>query len=331
VSVVITAFNTGRYLPDTLDSVFAQTYPTYEIIVVDDGSTDDTRSRAQAYGARITLLEREHEGLGPARNAGLARASGDFVAFLDSDDLWDPDWLRVQLDVARRHPESGLIVCDAVEFEGETVTIPHLYPPSILSRFDGTDRGEFTTWLYRDLFVGNPIGCPAQALLPRHVVDAVGTVCITPNGAQDYDYYVRIARTYPVTFHAASLARWRFRPGSMSGSREGRGLRWAANAVVVLEREERACAAADRAALRAAMVKRARDGVASACRARAERGSRPDRDDLATISRIVPRVPTVVAARLAFALPTPVDRLLLRGARSGRAMMRAMRQRGAGA
>ncbi len=100
VSVVITTYNTGRYLPETLESVFAQSYPAAEVIVVDDGSTDDSVDRARAFGDRVQSIPRPHEGLGPARNAGIAASTGDHLAFLDSDDLWDPDTLRVQVDVA---------------------------------------------------------------------------------------------------------------------------------------------------------------------------------------------------------------------------------------
>ena len=124
VSVVITTFNTAAYLPETLDSVLAQSHPHVETIVVDDGSTDDTVDRARAYGDRITLVERRHEGLGPARNVGLERRVGDFIAFLDSDDVWEPHALATQLAVARACPDSGLIVSDGVEFSGDVVLRP---------------------------------------------------------------------------------------------------------------------------------------------------------------------------------------------------------------
>ena len=161
---------------------------------------------AGEYRSRITLLERSHEGIGPARNAGLALARGAFVAFLDSDDLWDPDTLRIQVDVARRHPETGMVVCDGVRFDGDTVTAQQLYAPWVGSRLDAAPDAEFTAWVYRDLLGWSPINCPAQTLVPRHVIDTIGSVCVTPNGPQDYDYYLRIARNYPVTFHAANLA-----------------------------------------------------------------------------------------------------------------------------
>jgi glycosyltransferase involved in cell wall biosynthesis len=322
VSVVITAYNTGRYLPETLESVFAQTYANYEVIVVDDGSTDDTRARARAYGSRILLLEREHEGLGPARNAGLARATGAYIAFLDSDDLWDPDALRTQVDVARRHPESGLVVCDGVEFEADTVTVPRLYPPWVASRVDAAPDGQITARMYREILSWCPANCPGQTLVPRHVVDTIGDVCITPHGVQDYDYYLRIARAFPVTLHAASLVRWRYRPESMSGPRSERGLRSAAQALRLYERELASCAPDDRAAVRAVIANGARHGLAEASRSRLEYGTIPDPADLATIYRFRPRDPVVIWARVAFALPAPLDRLVLRATRAARRAVR---------
>ena len=323
VSVVIAAFNIGRYLPETLESVFAQSYANYEVIVVNDGSTDDTASQARKHQSRLSVIERPHEGLGPARNAGLAHARGDFVAFLDADDLWDPGTLRTQVEVARQNPDSGLIACDGVEFEDDAVTNPRLCPPAIAARVDATPTACLTDWMYLDVLDDCPISCPAQALIPRRAIERIGPVCLTPNGAQDFDYYLRIARYFPITFHAAPLVRWRFRPESMSGLRETRGLRWAAQALCVYERQLVSCAPADRAAVQDVITRRGRAGIAEAARMRLEAGIAPDPEHLATIYRLLPRDPVVVWARTVFALPAPIDRAALRGSRaSSRAFQR---------
>jgi glycosyltransferase involved in cell wall biosynthesis len=325
VSVVIAAFNMGRYLPETLESVFAQSYANYEVIVVNDGSTDDTVSQAAKHRSRVSLIERPHEGLGPARNAGLARSRGDFVAFLDADDLWDPDALRTQVEVARQNPESGLIACDGVEFEGDAVTNRRLCPLSIAVRVDATSKACLTEWMYRDVLEGCPISCPAQALIPRRTIDRIGPVCLTPNGAQDFDYYLRIARNFPITFHASPLVRWRFRPESMSGLRETRGLRWAAHALCVYERELASCAPADRAAVHDVITRRGRAGIAEAAHTQLEAGIAPDPEHLATIYRFLPRDPVVVWARTVFALPAPIDRAALLGTRAASRAVRRVR------
>jgi hypothetical protein len=324
VSVVITTFNTGRYLPETLASVFAQSYQNVEVIVVDDGSTDDSVERARDHASRLILVERAHEGLGPARNAGLERATGDYIAFLDSDDLWDHDTLSTQVDVALRHPASGLVVSDGVQFEGDRVISSRLFPDEIAARVDAAPDGELSMPLYRELLRGNLICCPAQALIPRAVVETIGAVSDVPVGAQDYDYYVRIAKRFPVTLHRASLARWRFRPDSMSGDLGTRGLHLAALALCLLEHEALVCAPEDRAAVDAAITRTARHACAEAARARLEYGVTPDPTHIATVYRLRPRDPVVIWTRAAFGLPAPLDRSVLAATRGARRTVRAL-------
>ena len=307
MSVVITAYNTAAYLPETLDSVFAQSYPSYEVIVVDDGSTDDTVARAREFGNSIQLILRAHEGLGAARNAGIACATGDYVAFLDSDDLWDVETLRTQLAVASRHPSSGLVVADGVHFGTEQAPYARLHAWSISERIDRAPAGEITDWFYRDFVAGNLVQCPAQTLIPRWAVEAMGPVCLTPNGAQDYDYYLRITRSFRATFHGASLARYRLRSDSMSGTPDQQGLRWTSQSIEVLLRERQEFRDGDTQFLDHAIDAHARRAAGFA-RAAHLRGDRPDPDDLAALYRLNPWDPFVVATRISLALPPWVGR-----------------------
>jgi len=91
VTVVIPTYNYGRYICETVESALGQTYSPVEIIVVDDGSMDDTRERLATYGDRIRYIHQQNRGLSAARNTGIQAARGEFVALLDSDDLWLPD------------------------------------------------------------------------------------------------------------------------------------------------------------------------------------------------------------------------------------------------
>ena len=97
VSCIVPAFNSGRYIGEALDSILGQTWAGIEAIVVDDGSTDDTADVVLRYGDAVTCITRDNGGPAATRNAGLAVASGDFVAFLDADDLWEPDKLERQV------------------------------------------------------------------------------------------------------------------------------------------------------------------------------------------------------------------------------------------
>lgn len=231
VTVVIAAYNASRYLPETLDSVLAQTYPRLEIVVVDDGSTDDTFSRIKPYLSRIRLLRRQHGGLAAARNAGLKITAGDYIAPLDADDLWLPDKISQQVAIARRNPGSGMIVCDGEEF-GHVHSRPYLISGASADALRRASGGVVTRRFHRELIKHPDIRCPAQTLLPRRVVEEVGP--FADFDAQDYDYYLRVSARFPITFHRDSLARWRDHESSMSGPRVLRELAWSRQKLTVL-------------------------------------------------------------------------------------------------
>src|SRR5262249_17267514 len=108
VSCIVPVFNGERYLGETLDSILAQTYRPREIIVVDDGSTDGTAAVVAAYGKRVTSVWQANAGEMAARNRGLTRARGEFIAFLDADDLWHPEKLARQIARFQERPEIDL-------------------------------------------------------------------------------------------------------------------------------------------------------------------------------------------------------------------------------
>lgn len=105
VSVVIPTYNQADLLEETLATVYAQTFTDYDIVVVNDGSTDDTEQRLRKYGDRLRVVTQDNRGIGAARNCGLAEAQGRYVALLDHDDLWRPEKLAVQVEFMKSHPE----------------------------------------------------------------------------------------------------------------------------------------------------------------------------------------------------------------------------------
>lgn len=114
VSVIVPVYNTAPYLERCIDSILAQTYPNWELILVDDGSTDNSKAICERYAksdARIHLLSRENRGLSASRNDGMKMAQGEFISFVDSDDSIAPDTLRAAVDTLSRHPE-----CDQVQY-----------------------------------------------------------------------------------------------------------------------------------------------------------------------------------------------------------------------
>jgi glycosyltransferase involved in cell wall biosynthesis len=116
VSVVVPAYNAGAFLAAALDSVFAQDLPVHEVIVVNDGSTDDTAEVIARYRREIRVLSQANRGAARARNAGLARSTGDLVAFLDADDLWPENSLSSRAAVLAAHPGVGFVFGGVEQF-----------------------------------------------------------------------------------------------------------------------------------------------------------------------------------------------------------------------
>ncbi len=174
--------------------------------------------------------------------------------------------------------------------------------------------------------MGNRVACPAQAFIPRPVYDAVGPVCMSPNGIQDFDYYLRIARSYPITFHRASLVRWRYRPDSQSGDIDERPLRWTSTSTQVLARELAAASPETRAYVRAGYRAHARRS-AGAARDTLLQGGRPEPEYLEILYRSAGWNPVVLATRAILALPPPAARAVTRAARTSKRTVDHVRAR----
>jgi glycosyltransferase involved in cell wall biosynthesis len=113
VSIIIPTYNRAYCIKDAIDSVLGQTFQDYELIIVDDGSTDGTHEVVEAYDDRVRLIRQVNDGASAARNAGIRAAKGEWVAFLDSDDTWESEKLRVQMDDLRVHPRVVAHMVDA--------------------------------------------------------------------------------------------------------------------------------------------------------------------------------------------------------------------------
>lgn len=126
VSVIIPAYNVENSLKNCIDSVLYQSLPAAEIFVINDGSTDDTAKIAQSYGNKIIYLEQPNQGQGAARNAGLEKATGDFIAFLDADDYWLPDFLKTCVDFLNTNLETVAVWTAWINIidEKERVVVP---------------------------------------------------------------------------------------------------------------------------------------------------------------------------------------------------------------
>jgi glycosyltransferase involved in cell wall biosynthesis len=199
ISVIIPAYNYARYLREAIDSVFAQTYPALELIVVDDGSTDDTPDVVAAYGNRIRAIRQQNQGVSAARNSGIAAARGEYVSFLDADDLWHPQKLELQMARFDASPNLGLVYCGAESFnaEGQTMQV-----------WRHGREGRVAVSMLR--FDGGAMAAPGcNIVAPRRVAEEIGGFDTRMTVSEDWDFYYRVAARYEIGFVPEPLVRYR--------------------------------------------------------------------------------------------------------------------------
>lgn len=238
VSVVIPAFNATLYLAAALESVLQQTVQDFEIIVVDDGSTDGTFEVAGDFARRdprIFVIRQENGGIGSARNAALGRARGEWVALLDSDDMWLPHYLEEQLEILRVRPEVDILSANAINVGG--AWDGQAYKP--------TD-GPVVDLSLLDLIRTEDAVC-ILSMFRRRIVRDIGMFDDTMRGSEDYDFWLRAAAVgLRIAFNPRPLAMYRRRADSVSAD-ETRML----DAIVIPLRRIRAVCEDDEAVSRA--------------------------------------------------------------------------------
>jgi glycosyltransferase involved in cell wall biosynthesis len=212
VSLIIATFNHARFLPAAIDSALAQTLAGVEVIVVDDGSTDDTPAVLARYAPRVRVIRQANRGLAAARNAGLAVARSTYVSFLDADDVAMPSKLAEQVALLEASPTVGWTYCDVLI---ETVATGHEMRAS--ERF-GYGGRTLDGWLFPELIHGNFI--PAIApLIRRGALDAAGVFDDRLTALEDWDLWLRLSLVAKARYSPAVLARYRVHPGGMSEDR----------------------------------------------------------------------------------------------------------------
>lgn len=202
VSVIIPAYNAAPFIADTVQSALDQTFPDLEVIVVDDGSTDGTVARLAAFGRRIRVYRQPNGGVARARNAGVALAGGQWLAFLDADDLWLPDKIERQLAAAA----APMIYSDRYNF-GARGDLPELQ-----SLVTPMREGDLFVPLLRE---GNFITL-SSVLIRRVLFETLGGFYTGLNGTEDWDLWIRVAASQPIGLCPAPLVRYRFHPGGLS-------------------------------------------------------------------------------------------------------------------
>jgi glycosyltransferase involved in cell wall biosynthesis len=205
VSVIMCTYNYGRFLGAALDSVLEQTYPDFEVIVVDDDSTDDTPWIMDGYQVdpRVRYERITHRGQAGAKNVGIDLAQAPLIAFLDADDIWLPDKLKRQVALMNANPEVGVIYSPKLLMDEAGRALES--SPQILH------RGQVLPALFRDNFV-----CFSSAVVRRCVLDRVGHFDESLPLAADYDLWLRTALHYPFDFVDCPLVKYRTGHASLS-------------------------------------------------------------------------------------------------------------------
>jgi glycosyltransferase involved in cell wall biosynthesis len=204
VSVVIPCYNQAHFLGEAIESVLAQSYPRFEIIVVDDGSTDDTSEVAARYPG-VRYVYQNNQGVSAARNSGLARSEGEYVVFLDADDRLLPEALEAGLECLKTH--SG---CAFASGRYRFIAGDGSFLKPQRRRF--VDKDSYVALLRR-----NYIGPPAAVMYRRAVFESVGGFDPPADMSADTDIYLRIASRFPICRHEEEVAEYRWHGANTSG------------------------------------------------------------------------------------------------------------------
>ncbi|HLJ92663.1 MAG TPA: glycosyltransferase family 2 protein [Gemmataceae bacterium] len=186
VTAIIPTFNYGRFVTQAVDSALAQSYRNLEIMVVDDGSDDDTREQLAPYGERIRYLYQKNQSVAAARNTGIRAATGNLIAFLDADDIWHPQKIELQMRCLANHPEAGIVAVDRLP-EG-AVSWPMLNGSTHLKARSITV----------DELVLRPLFAPSGVLVRKQCFEVAGYFDPEFRNAEDYDMWIRIASHFPI-------------------------------------------------------------------------------------------------------------------------------------
>ena len=216
ISVVIPTYNSAKVIGATLDSVLRQTAPPGEILILDDGSTDDTISLLNSYKPRITLLQQKNQGVAPSRNTLFQRATGDLIAFLDHDDLWHPRYLEMQRRRFEEYPNAAAFFSGHVDFSGyeefKWPTDPAAGgdAPEVIQPLDFLKRYNETTGYF---------GSMSFCCVPKAVLAAIGSEPFRISGVDDSYFCTLLPLSGFVVYSPAPLVAYRILNEAQSANR----------------------------------------------------------------------------------------------------------------
>lgn len=204
VSVIITAYNSMVYLPETLESVLRQTFTDFEVLIIDDGSSDHiVQWASELVDARVRLISQENQGVGVARNTGIANAQGEYIAFLDGDDTWEPTKLEKQVCCLDENPKVGLVHTWLLGIDPQSKPTGRVMGSHI--------EGE----VWEKIIERNMVAC-SSAMVRRSCFETVGVLDKNLRFAEDWDMWIRLATRYHFAVIKEPLVGYREHPNSKS-------------------------------------------------------------------------------------------------------------------
>lgn len=205
ISIIIPVFNGGQTIRETIESVLNQTFSDFELIVINDGSQDTTLEIVQAFSdPRLKIYSYQNAGLAISRNRGIAKATGEYIAFIDADDLWTPNKLKDQHQVLQENPSAA---------------VAYSWTNCIDERSRFLRRGYYMSFrgdVYRYLLLANFLENGSNPLIRHHALEAVGGFDESLKSSEDWELYLRLAAHHHFAVVSSPQILYRVSPGSMS-------------------------------------------------------------------------------------------------------------------
>ncbi|HYE37064.1 glycosyltransferase [Methylocaldum sp.] len=200
VSIIIPVYNAVTYVRETIESALSQTYSPCEIIVVNDGSTDGSLDILNKYSERITIISQLNKGVSGARNRGVRESRGKYIAFLDSDDIWDKNKIERQVNILESHPDCFMTYCDhrIIDAVG-----------NITGMSGATQFFRASGQVLKAMLQGSFIISPTVTLVRRSAFEKAGGFDETLHKSEDYDLWLRLALFGPILYQLETLASYR--------------------------------------------------------------------------------------------------------------------------
>lgn len=225
VSILIPTYNRAAYLSEAIQSALAQTFHDIQVIVVDDGSTDNTRAIVRAIAdARVRYMYQENRGVSAALNTAWRAAQSEFVAMLGSDDVMLPNQIETLLPLLEHNPALGLAYARAQAMDARGEPLPQILGASL----------KFSDNALASILYGDSV-CGIACLIRRAMLERVNGFNETLIANEDWDLWIRLAEISPFAFHDQILARYRIHPNSLTGARSAQYQRVALERVTLIE------------------------------------------------------------------------------------------------